>query len=127
MANKEKATKCYKKDKPLTLSQLTFIEAFEKSLGNVTESAKRAKINRVTYYKWLKMPNFVKAINDIDVDNITDDFIKKHVWRRVEEGSDTIIKELMNKRPKRLKIYDDDKQEDTGTTIQVFINEEEKK
>lgn len=121
-----KATNSYKKHSALTLKQLAFLECFEKSLGNITDSAKIAKINRVTYYKWLQTPNFKKAIEEIDVPSVFDDFILKNAYKRVQEGSDVIIKELLSKRAKRLKIYDDDKQENTGTTIQVFINEEEK-
>lgn len=127
MEKKEKLTKSYKKAKDLTIKQQGFIEAYFNTFGNITSSCGAVKISRQTYYDWKNnCPEFKRIIESVDPREMLDDYVVRHFIVAVSKLDSTLIKEYMNKRAKSIRLWDEDKQEDSGTTIQVFINEEEK-
>lgn len=52
-----------------------FIEAFRKSMGNITHACEASKIGRTTYYTWIEIdPEFKKETEDVAEEKL--DFIE---------------------------------------------------
>lgn len=69
-----------------------FIEAYKKSFGNITVSAKTADINRSTYYDWMRDdPEFKKAIDNTEPDELFVDFAENALAKKVQSGDTTAI------------------------------------
>jgi hypothetical protein len=98
-----------------------FLDAYKKSFGNVTVAAKAAKIERTTYYLWRRTdPEFVKAIEEIEPDEIFVDFVENALQKKIEKGDTTaIIFALKCKGKKRGYIERQEMQVVEGSTIVI--------
>jgi hypothetical protein len=66
------------------------IEALTKSLGVVTTACNLVGIEPKTHYNWLKDdPDYAQAV--ADVKNTALDFVESQQFKRIKEGSDTMI------------------------------------
>lgn len=61
------------------------LEALEKSLGVVTTACKIVGISRVTYYEYLKDPEFKAQVDDIE--NIALDFAESQLHKQIRDGN----------------------------------------
>ena len=124
-AKPEASTKIDKKPKDLSISQKAFLIAYKETVGNITESCTFAKIDRSTYYLWLKNERFKKAVESVEPKKMMDDLAVKSLVKLIKKGEPSIVKEYLNKRAKSIALWDEDKQEEQGTMIKVIIKGEE--
>jgi hypothetical protein len=62
------------------------LEAYEKTLGNVSASCQSANISRRTFYKWKDAdPKFKEALEDVDERNI--DLAESKLMAKIRDGS----------------------------------------
>jgi len=74
----------------IDLQKKKFLEAFKKSLGNVSISAEAANISRKTYYNWCKQdPKFAEAAEDIVAG--AGDYVEGKLLKAIREDSVTGI------------------------------------
>lgn len=67
-----------------------FLQALEKNLGIVSNTAKGIGIHRSTYYDWRRTdPDFEKASDDIQ--EVALDFVESKLLKRISDESDTAI------------------------------------
>lgn len=72
------------------LKKERFINAYKSSLGNISRSAQLARINRDTYYQWLKDDqNFAVAINDAEAQ--LNDEVRAILINEARKGNMTAI------------------------------------
>jgi hypothetical protein len=86
-------------DKIGALKKKKFIEAYEKTNGNITDSASIAGIARATYYNWLeKDDGFAMRILDSEAD--LNDEIRQVLISKAADGDMTaVIFYLKNRHP----------------------------
>jgi len=65
-----------------TIKKDIVLKALVNSLGIVTDACKEAKINRATYYKWLKSDAEFKAASD-DVIEVAIDFAESKLFQKM--------------------------------------------
>lgn len=66
------------------------INALIKTMGNVTQACKMAKIHRSTFYKWEKDdPEFVKRVQETE--SHTFDFVESKIMRQIQDDNTTMI------------------------------------
>jgi hypothetical protein len=66
--------------------QRVFIEAYQKSAGNISHSCKIANIARQTYYEWIdKSDKFKSALEDIIEEN--HDFVESKLLQAIKEDN----------------------------------------
>lgn len=118
---KKQPTKSNKPHKELTISQKAFLQAYQKTLGNISESCDIIKINRSTYYDWMNNPKFKKEVENINPQKLMDDFVKKNFRNRIAEGSDRLISEYVNKRGVEMGMWSKQEQDDASEQIQIII------
>ena len=67
-----------------------FLEALEKSLGNITLASQMTGISRRTFYNWLRDDEeFKQAVDDIT--EIQIDFVESKLLERIKQGDTTAI------------------------------------
>lgn len=67
-----------------------FLQALEKNLGIVTQTAKQVGIHRSTYYDWMDTdPAFREAAEAVQ--EIALDFVEGKLLKRINDESDTAI------------------------------------
>ena len=67
-----------------------FLEAYEKSMGNVSASCKAVNLSRQTYYRWLDEDlNFAKLCEDVLESNI--DYAETKLMSNIREGKETSL------------------------------------
>lgn len=67
-----------------------FLQALEKNLGIVTQTAKAVGIHRSTYYDWIQTdPEFRDAAEEIQ--EVALDFVEGKLLKRINDESDTAI------------------------------------
>lgn len=80
-----------KTDKPNNLQKEAMIAALERSLGIVSQAAKKANINRGTHYDWMnqdeKYRNKVIAIEGIAID-----FVESKMFQQIKNNDSGLIK-----------------------------------
>jgi adenine-specific DNA methylase len=118
---KKQVTKTDKKAKELSIRQKAFLQAYQKTFGNITMSCDKIDISRETYYDWLKNPKFKKAIENTEPQKVMDDFVKKNFRHRIAEGSDRLISEYVNKRGVEMGMWSKQEQDDASEQIQIII------
>jgi hypothetical protein len=105
------------------------IEALVVSMGNITASAKRVGIHRLTHYDWLnKDPEYKKEYESID--DMECDFYRNALHKLVQEGNVTaVIFGLKTKGKHRGYIEKQEIQHtgDLGFNIGVNIKQDSKK
>lgn len=80
MKKKTTKTNAYKKN--------VFIEKYKKCLGNVTKSCEEAKIDRSTFYDWIKDDeDFKRKIDDINEQQL--DFAESTLFQQMKAGNTT--------------------------------------
>ncbi len=73
-----------------TIKKRALVVAMTRTLGNVTQSCKRAKIARSTFYKWIKEDkNFAAEIGDVE--NITFDFVEGQIVKEIRSRNTAMI------------------------------------
>lgn len=93
------------------LKKQKFIEAYQKTNGNITDSATIAEINRGTYYNWLEEDSdFALQIMDSEA-NLNDEIRQVLISKAAEGDMTAVIFYLKNRHP-------DFKQQPT-TVVQV--------
>src|SRR5215203_660947 len=78
-------------------ARLKFLRAYEETGANVTASCEFANIGRRTYYRWINSETainkrFKMLLNLTKPTERTIDLLHANFIRRIEEGSDTLIK-----------------------------------
>lgn len=70
------------------MSKASFLKALEKSLGIISQAAKKCGINRDTVYHWRNNDKeFDKAIKDVN--DIVLDFAESSLHKQINEGNTT--------------------------------------
>jgi len=70
--------------------QNIFLEAFQKSAGNVSASCKAANINRKTYYRWrVKSPKFAQKADDA-IESLYD-MVESKIHKQIQEGNTVMM------------------------------------
>jgi phage antirepressor YoqD-like protein len=105
-----------------------FIEAYQKSFGNISQSCKAVGIARQTYYNWLQEEEFKIELKSIEPSELFLDFLESKLVERVNKGDTTAtIFALKTKGKKRG--YIERQEYDLGTDnhfrIEVIRNEED--
>ena len=105
-----------------------FIEAYQKSFGNISQSCKAVGIARQTYYNWLQEEEFKIELKSIEPAELFLDFLESKLVERVNKGDTTAtIFALKTKGKKRG--YIERQEYDLGTDnhfrIEVIRNEED--
>ena len=86
-------------DKINALKKSKFVEAYNQTIGNITDSASIAGINRATYYLWLeKDKDFAMQILDSEA-NLNDDIRQALIQKAAEGDMTAIIFYLKNRHP----------------------------
>lgn len=98
------------------------LEALEKSLGIVTTACKKVKINRTTFYKYLKEDEeFAKAVRELE--NVALDFAESQLHKQIADGTpSSTIFYLKTKGKNRGYI---ERQEITGKDGEALIESEQ--
>jgi hypothetical protein len=69
-----------------------FIDAYKKTFGNISQSCKRIKISRQTYYNWMeKDEEFKKQLDGVEPEEVFIDFAENALVKRIQEGDTTAI------------------------------------
>lgn len=66
-----------------------FIDAYQKSFGNISQSCKAVGIARQTYYNWLKDEEFKTELKSIEPAELFLDFLESKLVERVNGGDTT--------------------------------------
>ncbi len=75
------------------------LECLEKTLGIVTPAAEKCGISRSSHYDWLRNdPNYRDAVESLN--EVVLDFAEQNMIKRINEGSDQLIKFLLQTRGK---------------------------
>jgi hypothetical protein len=82
--------------KPLTTRKI-FLAAYEEHFGNVTAACYVAGISRQTFYRWMRSPSRINVkfrgqLERIRPDERLKDLIESAFVKRIQEGSDSLIK-----------------------------------
>lgn len=85
------------------LAKKAFIEAYEKSFGNILVSCKAVGIARQTYYNWIENdPEFKKEVESVEPQERFLDFLEGKLVEKINKGDTTsIIFALKTKGKKR--------------------------
>ena len=76
----------------MDLKKKSFIEAYQKSFGNVSQSCKASSISRQTFYNWKdEDKEFLSEIESAEPDEIFIDFAENALVKRISEGDTTAI------------------------------------
>jgi carbamoylphosphate synthase small subunit len=74
------------------LQKKTFIDAYGKTFGNITQSCKAADISRQTFYNWKENDSdFANEIETIEPAEQFVDFLESKLIQRVNDGDTTAI------------------------------------
>tara|TARA_R100001443_G_scaffold15803_1_gene25579 strand:- start:7340 stop:7675 length:336 start_codon:yes stop_codon:yes gene_type:complete len=73
------------------LQKERFIEAYQKSFGNVSQSCKAIGIARQTYYNWLKDKEFETQLQEIKPKDLFLDFVESKLVEKINSGDTTAI------------------------------------
>lgn len=73
------------------LQKERFIEAYQKSFGNVSQSCKAIGIARQTYYNWLKDSEFETQLQEIKPKDLFLDFVESKLVEKINSGDTTAI------------------------------------
>lgn len=64
------------------------VDAMQKSLGIITDSAKKAGVSRSQHYEWMNTdPEYMKRINEVA--EMAKDFVESQLHDQIREGSTT--------------------------------------
>lgn len=75
-----------------SLQKKTFIDAYGKSFGNITQSCKAADISRQTYYNWmLNDSEFKSAVDLTEPAEVFLDFLESKLIQRINDGDTTAV------------------------------------
>lgn len=108
----------------LELNQIAFIEALKKSFGNQSSAARKCGISREAHRQWLKNNPEYKAVHDaIDFDELEFEFVVDAQMKRIEEGSDTLIKNYLNTKGKHRGYGEESKLKVEGSFNLIFEND----
>lgn len=81
-----------KQQNTTSLTKKAFIEAYKKTFGNITHSAKTVGIDRTAHYRWLKEDEDYKAeIESIEPSEMFLDFVEGKLSERINKGDTTAI------------------------------------
>jgi hypothetical protein len=97
-----------------------FLEAYEKSLGNVTMACKASDVGRTTFYKWLKTDNAFKEEVD-SLDERTIDFAESELLKQIKEGNTTATIFYLKTKGKRRGYIEKQEVEHTGEVNNLHI------
>jgi len=76
--------------KRISPKQKKFLKAFEATLGNVSKACDELKINRATYYYWIKTNDvFKQTVEEIENKNI--DFAETMLLKNIRDGKESSI------------------------------------
>ena len=67
-----------------------FLQALEKNLGIVTQTAKQVGIHRSTYYDWLNTDSAFRERAE-EIQEVALDFVEGKLLKRINDESDTAI------------------------------------
>jgi DNA-binding XRE family transcriptional regulator len=66
----------------LTQLQRNFLNAYRKTMGNISAACNQVKISRQTYYRWEKeSPEFLQAVEDLKEEVI--DFVETQLFKSI--------------------------------------------
>lgn len=68
----------------------TFLQALEKNLGIVTQTAKQVGVHRSTYYDWLAADSEFRDAAE-EIQEVALDFVEGKLLKRINDESDTAI------------------------------------
>jgi hypothetical protein len=76
----------------MDLKKKAFIEAYEKTFGNISQSCKLSGITRQTFYNWKKEDaEFLSILEDIEPVEVFIDFAENALNKRIQDGDTTAI------------------------------------
>ena len=76
----------------MELKKKSFIEAFEKSFGNVSQACRSVGITRATFYNWKNDdPEFLEALEAIEPQEVFVDFAENALAKKIKDGDTTAI------------------------------------
>ena len=84
----------------MDIKKESFIEAYKKTFGNITECCKACEIKtRKTYYRWLEDdPEFKEAIENIEPDDCFIDFCEDALTKKIKDGDSITIVSFLSLR-----------------------------
>lgn len=71
------------------MQQAKFIEAYRKTLGNISSACNACGIGRTTYYRWLKDKTFAKELKTVAEEQ--KDFVEAKLIKLIDEQNPTAI------------------------------------
>jgi|LakMenEpi03Aug12_release.lakeMendotaPanAssembly.Ray.scaffolds.fasta_scaffold1658127_1 hypothetical protein len=81
-------------------SQARFLKAFKECLFNISKACDVSKVDRMTYYLWMKTdPDFEEMVKNAEEEQI--DFVESALIKRIKEGSDSSIQFYLKTKGKR--------------------------
>lgn len=101
-----------------------FIEAMQRTMGNVSKSCTAAGIARETFYRWLdEDPDFAKAVEEVNETNI--DMVESALFQQINDGNVTAtIFYLKTKGKKRGYVEQTDVNVSGGVKLRPLTDEE---
>lgn len=76
----------------MELKKKTFLEAYQKTFGNITQACKKAGINRGTYYNWMEAdPEFNDLIKSVEPEEMFLDFCEGKLASLINENNPTAV------------------------------------
>jgi hypothetical protein len=76
----------------MDLKKQSFIEAYQKSFGNVSQSCKASGISRQTFYNWKEEDSeFLSEIVNVEPEEVFIDFAENALAKKISEGDTTAI------------------------------------
>lgn len=86
----------------MDLKKKAFLDAYQKTFGNVSQACKLTEISRFTFYEWKKKDaKFASEIEAIEPEEILVDFAENALIQRVSKGDTTAIIFLLKTKGKK--------------------------
>ena len=70
-------------------NKIDFLEALEKSAGNISIACKQINVGRSTFYKWMEDQDFAIAVKHIEESMI--DLAETALYKQIREGNTSAI------------------------------------
>ena len=111
----------------LSPKKKTFIEAWIKTFGNVTQSCEMTGIHRSTYYLWLKEDeNFVNVIEGEEVQERFIDFLESKLAKKINDNDTTALIFALKTKGKKRGYIEKTEQENTNNNYDISNISKEK-
>jgi hypothetical protein len=76
----------------MDVKKKSFIDAYTKSFGNITQSCKAVEVSRQTYYNWIEQDTEFKAeLDAIEPAEVFIDFAENGLVKKIQDGDTTAI------------------------------------